>query len=124
MYEGYSYYVPAKSRQKFLGKKKKVSESPPPPLISFFWDLGDFIGWQRTALAFLTPNPHPMLAALEKCSVLLLNTNWWKQISIFARPNKDECDDSDLMDIIQGLHLKKNFPPLCIKSVITQSIHI
>ena len=38
---------------------------PPPPAHQLFWDLRDFIGWQRTALAaFFTPNPHPMLAAL------------------------------------------------------------
>ena len=35
--EGYPYYVPAKSMQTFWDRKKKVSESPPPPLISFFW---------------------------------------------------------------------------------------
>ena len=62
MYEGYPYYVPAKSRQKFLRSEKKVSGVP--PAHQLFWDLRDFIGWQRTALAFLTPNPHPMLAAL------------------------------------------------------------
>ena len=44
MYEAYPYYVPAKLRQKFWGRKKKVSESPPP-----LWDLRDFIGWQRMA---------------------------------------------------------------------------
>ena len=65
MYEGYPYYVSAKSRQKFWGQKKKCRIPPPP----FFLDLRDFIGWQRTALAFLTPNPHPMLAALLICCI-------------------------------------------------------
>ena len=54
MYEGYPYYVPAKIKAKMLRLKKKVS------------DLCDFIGWQWTALVFLTPNPHPMLAAQYK----------------------------------------------------------
>ena len=53
------------------GKNFEVEEKsvgvppPPPPPHQLFWDLRNFIGWQRTALAFLTPNPHPMLAALD-----------------------------------------------------------
>ena len=47
MYEGYPYYVPAKSRQKCWGRKKKCRS--PPPAHQLFWDLRDFIGWQRTA---------------------------------------------------------------------------
>ena len=43
---------------------KNFEVGVPPPAHQLFWDLRDFIGWQRTALAFLTPNPHPMLAAL------------------------------------------------------------
>ena len=69
MYEGlYPYYVPAKSRQKFWGRKKKCLSPPPPPRSSAF--LG-FARLYRLAadgpshfLAFLTPNSHPMLAAL------------------------------------------------------------
>ena len=44
----------------------KILRSPKKKCHQLFWDLRDFIGWQRTALAFLTPNPHPMLAALHK----------------------------------------------------------
>ena len=52
---------------KMLRSEKKCRSPlpPPPPPHQLFLDLRDFIGWQRTALAFLTPNPHPMLAALK-----------------------------------------------------------
>ena len=58
MYEGYPFYVPAmwKWLPKFLRS--------PPPLIIFFGTCATFIGCQRTGLAYLTPNPHPKLAAL------------------------------------------------------------
>ena len=64
MYEGCLYYVPA-NRGKNFEVGKKVS-SPPLPAHQLFGDLRDFIGWQRTAVACLTLNPHPMLAALPK----------------------------------------------------------
>ena len=53
-----------KIEAKILWSEKKVSESPP-PAHQLFWDLRDFIGWERTAVACLTLNPHPMLAALS-----------------------------------------------------------
>ena len=37
-------------------EKKRV---PPPSAHQLFGDLRDFIGWQRTALAFLTPKSEP-----------------------------------------------------------------
>ena len=64
MHEGYPYYVPAKSRQKFWGRKK-MEESPPPRSSAFLGLARLYRLAQRTALAFLTPNPHPMLAALQ-----------------------------------------------------------
>ena len=38
---------------------------PPPPAHQLFGTCATFIGCQRTGLAYLTPNPHPMLAALS-----------------------------------------------------------
>ena len=51
MYEGYPYNVPAmwKWLPKFLRQKSCAT----------------FIGCERTGLAYLTPNPHPKLAALQ-----------------------------------------------------------
>ena len=51
-----------KIEAKFWGRKKKCW-SPPSPAHQLLWDLRDFIGWQRTALTFLTPNPHPIMLA-------------------------------------------------------------
>ena len=52
--------------QNFWGKKKKwwSFPPPPPPSISFFGTCATFIGCERTGLTYLTPNPHPKLAAL------------------------------------------------------------
>ena len=59
MYEGCLYYVPAKSRQKFWDRKKKCWS--PPPAHQLFWDLRDFIGWQRSEkkVSEIPPPPPP-----------------------------------------------------------------
>ena len=57
-------YIHVKMAAKISEVKKKWRSSPP-PLISFFGTCATFIGCERTGLAYLTPNPHPKLAALS-----------------------------------------------------------
>ena len=52
--------------QNFWGKKD-MTESPPRSS-AFFGTCATFIGCERTGLAYLTPNPHPKLAALHMSS--------------------------------------------------------
>ena len=90
-------------------KKKSVGvppPPPPPPLISFFgtfWDLRDFIGWQRTALAFLTPNPHPMLAALHSLDSVQSEQRVKGLLHIHGSPRIIPDHRSGIIGVVSGI---------------------
>ena len=84
-------------------EKKSVGVPPPSAFLGLallyrlaVWDLRDFIGWQRTAVACLTLNPHASNVGSPACMYIstenfkMLNVN--KQVHILA-----ECCKSSFL---------------------------
>ena len=119
-----------------VGKKKKKCRShppPPPPRSSAYLGLARLYNWQRTALVFLTPNPHPMLAALikiymylekrywmlgERMGIPLFHVSFFSQVSMCIKGNFKSTSthmwDKLWSYVCMFIHTMGNFTQVCL----------